>query len=198
MAVKLNNVMISDGFKGLVSLEKASSLFVRSVDGDSYSLYGTLYKKTRKGVVETPSGKETVSAGSSLEGPISRLISSRKETTKELHRLETLKSETEAGKYDYGISDKLVDILTFLSENRIKQLPSVIVGGELSYDRLILPSASGSPKESYWSRWSHVSKGPERYENQYGTESDVVISTNTLSRTIFKSPDDRLVPFESP
>ena len=182
MSVKLNNSTISVGFQGLVRLGKTSKLYTATTDDDVYNLYGTLFKKQSVAAVTPPSGSVVFYASDSIDNGLSRYLSTRESLVKELSSLNRLRDETLAGKYDYGVSDKLVDILTHLSENTIKQLPSAIVGGNLSHDDINKASVEGAPSKDVWSRWSHVSQGPRRYSST--TDDDlIVITSNVFSGT---------------
>jgi len=193
MAIKINNLKIASGFNGLVRLGRIDKLYTASDDGADYSVYGTVFKIKKGSVVAAPSGSHIFSPSENINPWIKNTIGSRKKAIEELSALEELKEETSAGVFNYGVSDKLVDILTFLSENTIKQLPSIVVGGQLGFDELKIPSVVRAPNESAWEGWSHVSTGPKRYADRVdarppvesgdlkGTPSSSVPSNETIS-----------------
>ncbi len=162
MAIKLNNTSISPGFQGIIPLGQLKKLYVNSQDSDTYQLYGTLFKKQKKATVTPPSGTTTFEAASNLEIPLHKRITQRKAITAELQRLTDSKELVLAGYYDYGVSQELTEILEFLTTNTVKPLPSVVVGGDLAYDKLLKSNEGIEGFEDDWESWSHVRPGREK------------------------------------
>lgn len=177
MSITINNVDVNEGFSGSVSLGAVDSLFV-SGDGAEYSLYGTVFKESTEVIITPPSEDYKLTSGT-IETSISSLLKRRITATTELARLEKVKSDVIDGKYDYGVSSELIDVLNFLSTNAIKPLPSMIVGGKLGYEDLIKNNEDAEPFKDSWEKWSHVFPGLKRYEEPVDDESIPGDSINT-------------------
>ncbi len=164
MAIKLNSLTITPGFQGILPLGRTKKLYVSAETDAVYQLYGTLFKKQKLPTVTPPSGAQIFKPSVSLEGPLSRYVSQRTQLVEELARLGSIREDVLAGRYDYGVSYELVDTLQFLSSNSIKPLPSIAVGGNLEYDKLLKSNESNKGFEDNWEAWSHVYPGLKRYD----------------------------------
>jgi len=179
MSIKINSTTVSHDFTGTISLGKATKLYVSANDEYDYSLYGTILRKEKLTTVTVPSGDKSLNENKSIEGYLSEKVTARSILTKELDRLEGVRADVIAGKYDYGVSSELIDVLNFLSTNAIKPLPSMIVGGKLGYEDLIKNNEDAEPFKDSWEKWSHVFPGLKRYEEPVDDESIPGDSINT-------------------
>ncbi len=178
--IKLNGLSISEAYRGTLQLGRVRGLYVSGETGAWYTLYGTLFKKECQTTVTTPSGKYVFSGGRSIEDGLLKQLAQRQQLTAELSRLEVLRSKVVEGQYDYGISGKLVETLEYLSENSTRQLPSVLIGGELDYDLLLKPENLSEDFQGAWETWSHVEVGRKKYNDEKNTETKMFESSGFL------------------
>lgn len=162
MGIKINSTSISEGFKGIVALGSIERLYV-SGDGKRYQLYGTVFSEGRETVVIPPS-ESTVLTSGSIEFYLGTALSDRVKLSNELALLEATREDVINGRYDYGVSKELVEILTSISTNSLKPLPSLVIGGKLGYDQLLKNNDEVNNFEDIWERWSHVQNGLSKYD----------------------------------
>ncbi len=160
--ITLNGIGVHEGFSGIVKLGEVDKLFVAG-DGRSHTLYGTLFKQGRESVVIPPSESATLTPGS-IKGFLMEKVRQRSDLVEEIARLEDVKADVSEGKYDYGVSKRLVDDLLFLSNNTAKPLPSCILGGHLAYEDLNKCNYEEKAFEEEWVSWSHTGSGLKRYQ----------------------------------
>ncbi len=166
MAVKLNNIIIQPGFRGLLQLGRIDRLFVSGDAQNASSLHGTLFKQEKQKTVSPPSDQKSYKAGEDLRLSITAQIHRRTELVRDVTQLEELRGAVKAAEYSYGVSNKLVKTLKFLTENTIKPLPSTVVGGCLAYEDLIKTTHSTEALRSDWVNWSHTDSGLKRYQGE--------------------------------
>jgi len=188
--IKVNGIEVKNGFSGTIDLGESDKIFV-SGDGSDYSVYGTVFRVGVSGVVLTPNQQAVLPPGS-IETFLSRTLNHRKSLSRDLERLEGTRRDLLDGKYDYGVSDRLTNILSSLSFNTTKQLPSMVVGGKLGYEDLEKSDSTAAPFETLWSQWSNVENGPKRYGS--GPLSYQVTSDRFDKRP--SSANMRTVPYE--
>jgi len=163
--IRLNSKVVSEGFSGTISLGEVDRLYV-SGDGDNYELYGTVFRLGEDSVIVPPSESTILNTGS-IEEFIKSRVELRARASEEANRLEGVLQSIYNGEYNYGVSKTLVDNLEYLSTNTSNPLPSIIVGGNLSYDELEKNNSEVVGFEEEWESWSHVYPGLKRYDDAY-------------------------------
>jgi len=178
--IKLNNLSVSEDYRGNLQLGRVQGFYVSGETGVQYTLYGTLFKKEQKTTVTVPSGNHVLLKDESIEPSLLKQLKQRQDLVAELQRLRDLRANVENRVYDYGVSKRLTEMLTYLSENTIRQLPSILIGGELDYDLLLKAGTSTEDFESEWETWSHVEPGRKKYNNEELPETKMFESTGFL------------------
>ncbi len=160
--VHINNQEVAEGFKGLITLGKVDRLYVGGQEGEVYELYGTVFRVDEDVVVMVPSENTTLPSGS-IEQYLHTSILKRSRLVEELHRLTQVREDIQAKKYNYGISERLLATLDYVTTNSIRQLPMTLLGGQLDYEALCKNSAGSDTFREDWEAWSHVEKGRAKY-----------------------------------
>jgi len=161
--IKLNNTTVSEGFNGNIPLGIISRLYTSSTDGSTYSLRGTLFRVSREATLTPPSKSATFVSGENITWFLEKSISDRLDKCIQLRNLESLQKDLEDGKYDYGVSRKLIDLIIDLTSSNIKQLPLAVIGGKLAYEDLIKNNEELEGFESKWEQLAHVKMGRKKY-----------------------------------
>jgi len=159
--IYINNQKVSEGFTGLLTLGNVDRLYVGG-DGDSYELYGTAFRVEDEAVVIVPSEEYMLPAGS-IEQHLCTRILDRIQQVDELHRLMQIRERIQNGEYNYGISERLLELLEYTTTNTVRQLPTILIGGQLSYKYLCKNDADVDTFQKEWEIWSHVEKGRKKY-----------------------------------
>lgn len=184
----INSIGIRSGFSGSIGLGEIDRLFVSS-DGNSYSLYGTLFRIDETGTVVPPSEQNFLSPGS-IERYLEDHIAERRILSQEVSRLIDVRSDVLEGRYDYGVSELLLERLYELKFNTVKQLPLFITGGQLGYPELEKNDEDRNPFENLWEEFSLVKEGPKRYREEDYVQ---VIRSEIFERQPSTSQDDTVL-----